>query len=71
MTIPLPSLAEQKRIVAEVDRRLSLVREVEAQVEANSRRSDRLRQSILAEAFSGRLLREDSLSELAIIASTG
>jgi type I restriction enzyme, S subunit len=70
MAIPLPSLAEQKRIVAEVDRRLSLVREVEAQIEANSRRSDRLRQSILVETFSGRIFREDDLNELAIVTST-
>ena len=54
--IPLPPSSEQDRIVTEIDRRLSLVREVESQIEANSLRSDRLRQSILAEAFSGRLL---------------
>lgn len=55
--IPVPylSLSEQDRIVAEVDRRLSLVREVESQVDASLVRSERLRQSILAHAFSGRL----------------
>jgi type I restriction enzyme S subunit len=53
MAIPLPNLAEQKRIVAEIDRRLSLVREVEAQVDANLKRAERLHQSILARAFSG------------------
>lgn len=59
MAIPLPILAEQKRIVAEVDRRLSLVTEVEAQVDANYKRAERLRQSILSNAFSGQLLGAD------------
>lgn len=54
LPMPLPPIPEQRRIIAEVDRRLSLIRETEAQVEASSRRSDRLRQSILAKAFSGR-----------------
>ncbi|MGQ0656802.1 MAG: restriction endonuclease subunit S [Chromatiales bacterium] len=55
---PLPPSAEQHRIVTELDRRFSLVREVEAQVEANLKRAERLRQSILERAFSGRLVRE-------------
>jgi len=71
MPLTLPPYAEQHRIVTEVERRLSLVREVESQVEANSRRSDRLRQSILAEAFSGQILRKSDISESAMIAVTG
>jgi len=47
----LPPLAEQYRIVAEVDRRLSLVRTIEAEVDANLKRAEHLRQSILARAF--------------------
>jgi len=39
------------RIVAEVDRRFSLVREVKAQVDINLQRSEWLRQSTLARAF--------------------
>ncbi len=54
--VPLPSLREQQRIAAEVDRRLSLVREVEAQVDANLTRAERLRQSILSRAFTGGLV---------------
>lgn len=48
---PLPPLSVQARIVAEVDRRLSIVREVEAEVEANLKRAQALRQAILACAF--------------------
>lgn len=54
--IPIPPLAEQNRIVAEVDRRFSLVSEIETQVSVNLLRADRMRQSTLAAAFSGRLL---------------
>ena len=49
--VPLPPLAEQHRIVAEADRRLSLIRGAEAQVGANLARAKRLRQSILQAAF--------------------
>jgi type I restriction enzyme S subunit len=49
--IPLPPLPEQHRIVAEADRRLSLIRGAEAQVSANLARAKRLRQSILQAAF--------------------
>jgi type I restriction enzyme S subunit len=53
--ITLPPLAEQKRIVAEVERRLSVVEELEAVVSANLQRATRLRQSILQKAFTGEL----------------
>ncbi|MFA5732070.1 restriction endonuclease subunit S [Acidithiobacillus sp.] len=55
VSIPLPPLDEQLRIVEEVERRLTLLRATEAQVDANLQRAERLRQSILAQAFSGRL----------------
>ena len=51
VAVPLPPLAEQHRIVAEADRRLSLIRVAEAQVTTNLARAQRLRQSILQAAF--------------------
>jgi type I restriction enzyme S subunit len=51
LPIPVPPLAEQHRIVAEVDRRLSIVSEVEAEVERNLKRAQALRQAVLARAF--------------------
>ncbi len=63
--LPFPPLAEQHRIVTEVDRRLSILRETEAQVEANLQRAERLRQSILAAAFSGQLVSDDKLDPAA------
>jgi type I restriction enzyme S subunit len=53
--IPLPPLTEQTRIVAEVERRLSVVEELESVVSANLQRATRLRQSILQKAFTGEL----------------
>src|SRR5262249_44713321 len=47
MPVPLAPLPEQAEIVAEVERRLSVVAEVEAQVGANLKRAARLRQAIL------------------------
>ena len=57
--IPLPPLAEQRRIVAEVERRLSVIQQTEATVEASVVRAERLRQSILKQAFSGKLVPQD------------
>jgi len=52
---PLPPLAEQERIVAEVERRLSVVEELQAVVSVNLQRATHLRQSILDKAFKGEL----------------
>jgi type I restriction enzyme, S subunit len=51
LPVPLPPVAEQTRIVAEVDRHLSIIREVEAEVDANLQRAQALRQATLAKAF--------------------
>ena len=67
LPIPLPPLAEQHRIVAEVERRLSVVQQAEATVEASLARAERLRQSILKQAFSGRLVPQDPRDEPASV----
>ena len=48
-----PPLRIQASVVAEVDRRLSIVREVEAETDANLKRAQALRQAVLVRAFSG------------------
>lgn len=47
----------------EVERRLSILQEVEAEVDANLKRASRLRQAILKRAFEGKLVPQDPLDE--------
>lgn len=54
--VPLPPAKEQNAIVAEIDRRFSIISEVEVQVEVNLLRAERMRQGVLKSAFEGRLV---------------
>jgi type I restriction enzyme S subunit len=54
--VPLPPLDEQKQIVDEVERLLSVADDAAATAEREHTRAERLRQSILKQAFSGRLV---------------
>lgn len=56
LPVALPPIAEQTRILAEVDRRLSVLDALELTVNANLTRCAKLRQSMLKRAFEGRLL---------------
>lgn len=63
--IPVPPLDLQQHIVAEVERNLSVVDEMEATVAANLKRAERMRQAILRRAFAGQLVPPDPRDELA------
>ena len=63
MFIPLPPLSEQEQIVSELERCLSIADEVEATIVSELIRAERLRQSILKQAFSGKLVSQDRNDE--------
>lgn len=67
MPFPLPPLDEQERIVEKVESRLSIVGVTESAIENNFTRAAHLRQSILREAFSGKLVLQEPSDEPASV----
>ena len=65
--VPVPPLVEQRRIVAAVERSLSIIQQSESTVEASLKRVGRLRQSILKQAFCGRLIPQNAEDEPASV----
>jgi len=63
LPIPLPPLAEQAEIVAEVERRLTVLDALSQTLTAELTRAERLRQSLLHRAFTGRLVPQDATDE--------
>jgi len=59
----VPTLDEQKRIVAEVEERLSVIDAMRASIERAQRPSAALRRSILERAFRGELVPQDPSDE--------
>jgi type I restriction enzyme S subunit len=67
LPVPLPPFEEQKQIAADVEQRLSIIEATENYLAASLKRAARLRQSILKEAFAGRLVPQDPADEPASV----
>ena len=63
LSVPLPPLREQKEIVAEVAEKLSQIAAAETVIDHGIVRAARLRQSILKQAFEGKLVPQDPKDE--------
>lgn len=61
--ISLPDLATQTRIVQKIEHQLTRARDLETAVQTARAECARLRQSILREAFAGRLVPQDPADE--------
>lgn len=67
MPVPLPALPEQEQIVSKLERCLSVADAIEATLDSELKRAERLRQSILKHAFSGKLVPQDPNDEPASV----
>lgn len=65
---PMPPLADQYQIVAEIERQFSIIDSMAKAIDAGLQRATSLRQSILCRAFFGRLVRSAGTSPEAAIA---
>ena len=67
VSVPLPPLDEQRRIVAQVEEQLSAVDALRAALERAQRRSGSLHRAILERAFRGELVPQDPSDESASV----
>ena len=63
LPIPIPSIAEQQRVIDEFDTRITEIDALRCAVQKNLARAERLRQSILERAFNGGLVPQDPEDE--------
>ncbi|MBD2667249.1 restriction endonuclease subunit S [Richelia sinica] len=63
LVFPLPNLLEQEKIVKEIEYCFSVIDQIEKTVDTNIKRAEKLRQSILKQAFTGQLVPQDSNDE--------
>ncbi|MEG4025527.1 restriction endonuclease subunit S [Microcoleus sp. S13C4] len=61
--VPFPPLMEQKEIIEELERLFSVTNQLEITIDANLKRAEKLRQSILKQAFEGQLVPQDPNDE--------
>jgi type I restriction enzyme S subunit len=63
LEVSLCSIAEQSKIVEEIELRLSVIDQIETTIQTNLKRAEKLRQSILKQAFRGKLVEQDPNDE--------
>ena len=67
LPIPLPPVADQEKLIADLEDQLPIIDNLDHSVNTNLRRAVRLRQAILKKAFEGKLVPQDPNDEPASV----